>query len=174
MKIKNLKTILFLAVMFAVFFEADAVLAVCPVCTVAVGAGLGFSRWLGINDAITGLWIGGLLVSVSWWTIDWLEKKKIRFWARNIIITAAYYGLTLSSLYYAKIIAHPLDFLSSCVKDNLLLGIIEGSAAFLFAVVLYEYLKEKNHGRAHFPYEKVILPVGVLAIFSIIFYYLTK
>jgi len=166
MKIKNLQTILFLMVMLGIFLGADAALAVCPVCTVAVGAGLGLSRWIGINDAITGLWIGGLLVSISWWTIDWLEKKKIRFWCRNAITVAAYYGLTLYSLYYAKIIAHPLDFLVSCTKDNLLLGIIEGSAVFLFAAVLYEYLKEKNHGRAHFPYEKVILPIGALVIFQ--------
>lgn len=44
--------------------------AVCPVCTVAVGAGVGFSRYLGIDDTIAGLWIGALIVSVSMWTIN--------------------------------------------------------------------------------------------------------
>lgn len=32
--------------------------AVCPVCTVAVGTGVGLSRWLGVDDTITGLWLG--------------------------------------------------------------------------------------------------------------------
>ena len=60
-------------------FMAKTSLAVCPVCTVAVGAGVGLSRWLGVDDLITGTWIGGLLVSMIWWTIDWLNKKNIRF-----------------------------------------------------------------------------------------------
>ena len=32
--------------------------AVCPVCIVAVGAGLGLSEYLGIDDTIAGVWIG--------------------------------------------------------------------------------------------------------------------
>ncbi|PIU03715.1 hypothetical protein COT44_01735 [Candidatus Shapirobacteria bacterium CG08_land_8_20_14_0_20_39_18] len=53
--------------------------AFCPVCTVAVGAGVGLSRWLGINDTITGLWIGGLTVSISAWTLNWLATKNKTF-----------------------------------------------------------------------------------------------
>ena len=58
---------------------AKKALAVCPICTVAAATGIGFSRWLGIDDTITGLWIGGLTVSLITWTIDWLGKKNIRF-----------------------------------------------------------------------------------------------
>lgn len=149
-------------------------MAVCPVCTVAVCTGLGFSRWLGISDAITGLWIGGLLVSLSVWTINWLDSKKINFKFRGLIISLAYYLAIILPMYYGKIIAHPLDFLASCVKDYLLLGIMQGSAAFLFGAYLYDYLKEKNGNRAHFPFEKVVLPVGALIIFTILFYLLFK
>jgi len=48
----------------------------CPVCTVGVIAGLGLSKWLGISDAVTGIWIGALLVVMSWWTFVWFFKKK--------------------------------------------------------------------------------------------------
>jgi len=52
------------------------VLAVCPLCTVAVGAGLGVSRVIGIDDAISGIWIGGLIISGGLWMGDFIKKKK--------------------------------------------------------------------------------------------------
>lgn len=155
-------------------FLAQKALAVCPVCTVAVGAGLGFSRWFGIDDSITGLWLGGLLLSVSLWTIDWLNRKNIRFFLKRFFVILAYYLLAIVPLYYAKIIANPVAFACSCASDKLLLGIIEGTAVFFFGAKLYEFLKERNGGRAHFPYEKVVLPIGILFAFTILFYLLTK
>ncbi len=52
----------------------------------AVAAGIGLSRWLGIDDTITGLWIGGLIISLAIWTINWIIKKNIYFKGRKIII----------------------------------------------------------------------------------------
>lgn len=153
---------------------APKALAICPVCTVAVGAGLGFSRWLGIDDSITGLWLGGFLLSLALWTIDWLNQKNIRFVFKRFLVILAYYVLAIVPLYFAKIVSHPFDFICSCAKDKLLLGIIEGSAAFFFGAKLYEFLKEKNNRRAHFPYEKIAFPIASLLIFTIIFYFLTK
>jgi hypothetical protein len=160
--------------MVAAFIPAQKALAVCPVCTVAVGAGIGFSRWLGIDDSITGLWLGGFLLSVSLWTIDWLNRKNIRFFFKRIFVITAYYALAIVPLYFARIIADPISFACSCTGDKLLLGIIEGAAVFYFGSRLYEFLKERNNGRAHFPYEKVALPVASLVIFTFIFYFLTK
>ena len=60
--------------------------AVCPVCTVAVVAGLGLSRWLGIDDSVSGLWIGAVTVSISMWTINWLHKKKWHFKGSKIVV----------------------------------------------------------------------------------------
>jgi len=72
----NRRTLMFLPIVLAVgLFTAQKVLAVCPLCTVAVGAGVGLSRWLGIDDVITGLWIGGLIVSLIAWSENWLDKK---------------------------------------------------------------------------------------------------
>ena len=51
-------------------------LAVCPVCTIAVGVGLGISRWLGIDDTVTGVWVGGLIVSSGLWMGNWIISKK--------------------------------------------------------------------------------------------------
>ena len=53
--------------------------AVCPLCTIAVAGGVGFSRWIGIDDTISGLWIGALTLSMALWNINWFDKKKIHF-----------------------------------------------------------------------------------------------
>ena len=153
-------------------FLPFSVKAFCPVCTVAVGAGLGLSRWLGIDDTISGLWVGGLIVSLIGWTINWLNKKNIRFKGRKILIVVLYYGFIVVPLFWTGIIGHPFNKLWG--MDKLLLGIITGSAFFLAAEIFYHFLKNRNGGRAHFPLEKVAMPVGVLIVLSLIFYFLTK
>lgn len=166
--------IYFLSIFVASFLFTAKALAVCPICTIAVGAGVGLSRWLGIDDAITGLWVGGLIVSMIAWTESWLEKKNIRFKGRIFANIFAYYALTLIPLYYSGIIGNPANTLCFCGLDKLLFGIIAGSLAFWFGASWYYYLKEKNNGHAYFPFQKVVMPVLPLAILSIIYYFLTK
>jgi hypothetical protein len=148
--------------------------AVCPICTVAVGAGVGLSRWLGIDDSITGLWVGGLIVSMITWTISWLDKKNIRFKGRTIVTILGYYLLILIPLFYSGIIMNPVYALCSCGLDKLLLGIIVGSFSFWFGASWHYYLKEKNQGKVYFPFQKVVMPIIPLIVLSVIFYSLTK
>ncbi len=164
---KKYITIYFLSL----FLFAKKTLAVCPVCTVAVGAGLGLSRWLGIDDTITGLWVGGFIVSISLWTLNFFKKRQITFWGKKIITPLFYYLITLLPLYYNDITGHPLNILWGV--DKFILGVGIGSIFFYFGGMLYEYFKKKN-GHAHFPFEKVVMPIVPLIILSIIFYYLTK
>lgn len=146
--------------------------AICPVCTIAVGAGVGVSRWLGIDDGITGIWIGALTASLIGWTINWLNHKNIRFYGRKILVTIIYYGAILIPLYYTKIIGDPLN--TAFGIDKLILGIIIGTFTFLFSVIWYKNLKENNNNRAYFPFQKVIMPVVILLLLSAVFYCLTK
>jgi len=169
------KILIYLLSIFAVsFLFAQKALAVCPICTIAVGLGVGLSRWLGIDDTISGLWIGGLTVSMITWTESWLEKKNIRFKGRIFANILGYYSLIIIPLYYSGIIGHPLNTLCACGLDKLLLGIIVGSIGFWFGASWYYYLKEKNQGRVYFPFQKVVFPISPLIILSIIFYFLTK
>lgn len=153
------------------FFISSKALAVCPVCTVAVGAGVGFSRWLGIDDTITGLWIGGSIVSLIIWTMNWLEKKQIIFIGIGFIITLGYYLLIVLPLCYSEIIGHPYNTIWGL--DKLLIGIASGSFFFFLGAWSYNLIKEKN-GKAQFPFQKVVMPVAPLIIFSVIFYFITK
>lgn len=161
--------ILPLFIFFEIFFAATA-RAVCPVCVIAVGAGVGLSRWLGVDDAISGLWIGGLLVAGSWWTIIWLGLKNWTFKYYKIIIPAAYYILVLAPLYFSDIIGHPLNKIFGI--DKILFGSVVGSLIFLGGTFLNGFLKKKNGGKVFFPYQKVAIPVIILIISSFILYQL--
>jgi len=142
--------------------------SVCPVCTIAVGAGVGLCRYLGIDDLISGTWIGGFLMSLTLWTIDWLNKKKIRFLFRKPLILIFFYFLTIFPLYLIDIIGHPENkFLGI---DKLIFGIISGSIVFLISFLFHNFLIKKSGGKSFFPFQKVIIPILFLLITSLIFY----
>lgn len=149
--------------------------AICPVCIVAVGAGLGLSEYLGIDDSIAGLWIGGLLVALSVWTINYFNNKKWTWGNKNLrdlTIFLLYYVLTIWPL-WAKNLIGPLGHRLFGI-DKLILGIIVGSIFFALANWAYQGLKAKNNGHAYFPYQKVVMPVATLLILSFIFYFITR
>ena len=75
---KSKKTLILYFLIFcclASLYSTSSAKAVCPICTIAVCAGVGLSRWLGIDDMVTGLWLGGLFVLLSISTIAWLKRK---------------------------------------------------------------------------------------------------
>ncbi|MDI6777881.1 MAG: hypothetical protein QMD77_01710 [Patescibacteria group bacterium] len=143
--------------------------AVCPVCTVAVGAGLGLAQWLGIDDSISGLWIGGLAVSLIAWTIDWLNRKNIRFTGRKILVAVGYYLLLVAPLWWKGLIGHPLNTL--CGIDKLLFGIILGTVLFVAGVALHNYLRRRNENKSYFKGQKIVSGIAPLIIASIILYF---
>lgn len=154
-----------------ILFFAKTASAICPVCTVAVGAGVGLAKYLGIDDAITGLWIGALIVSLSMWTINWLTKKFKKTKLLSIITYIGYYIIIVVPLFFMKSVFHPFNNLWGINK--LILGIIIGSIIFYIDAKLYEYMKKKN-GKAHFAFEKVVIPISSLLILSFVFYFITK
>ncbi|HQA98840.1 MAG TPA: hypothetical protein PLG10_01235 [Candidatus Dojkabacteria bacterium] len=146
--------------------------AICPLCTVAVGAGVGVSRSLGIDDVIVGLWIGGLLVSSSMWLFEWLKGKKVvkkeskKWLALGVAILM--YALVLVPLKFTGIIGHPFNTMMGI--DKVVFGIVLGSIVFFSAGKLHFYLKRLNREKVYIPYQKVILPVGALWLTTIILY----
>jgi hypothetical protein len=143
-------------------------MAVCPVCTIAIAGGVGLCRYLGIDDLISGAWIGALLFSLFLWTIEWLNKKKIKFLFRKPLVFIFWYGLTIFPLMKIGIIGHPQNkFLGI---DKLIFGIFSGTVVFLLSILFENYLRKKNQGKAYFKFQKVIIPVLFLLILSLIFW----
>lgn len=146
--------------------------AVCPVCTVAVSAGMGLSRWLGVDDIISGLWLGGVIVSLILWTLQWIETRNIHFQGRGWVTAFSYYLLILLPLYFGGLIGHPNNVLWGI--DKLILGTAIGSVAFYSGAWCYGYLKNKHGGHAYFPFQKVAMPIAPLVVLSLLFFYLLK
>ena len=159
-------------IIFSFIIYAPPANAVCPVCVVAVGAGVGLSRWLGVDDIISGLWIGGITSSLILWTINWLTKKNIHSNAWHLIVSIGYFVMIILPLAWTEVVGHPYNKIWGV--DKLMLGVMFGSITFSAGVALYDYLKKKNNDRAHFPFEKVVLPVAPLLILTIVFYFITK
>jgi hypothetical protein len=150
--------------------------AVCPACTLVVGAGIGLTRWLGVDDTISGVWIGGLIVSMILWMINWLNKKNIRFPFRKIASWVFTYLIILLPLYWKGVIGHPSNTITifNYYIDKILFGVFCGSVVFLFSAWLYNFLKKRNGGKPYFPFQKIVMPVLFLAILSVVFYIISK
>ena len=161
------KNFLIYFLIFSLFFASSA-WAQCPICTIAVGAGVGLCRYLGIDDTISGTWIGALIISLIFLTVNWLDKKNIRFLFRKILVAIFYYAIIIIPLYGWKIMGHPQNKLFGI--DKLLVGIIAGSIAFILSILFNDFLKTKNQGKVYFPFQKVIIPLLFLIITSLIFW----
>jgi hypothetical protein len=144
--------------------------AVCPICTVAVIGGLGLSRYLGIDDAVSGIWIGGLIISSAFWFADWIQKKK------PILHTAYYILLSVTlmvlfvfiPLHYSGITGHPFNKILGI--DKLIFGSIVGAITFLLGVFADKKVREVK-GHQLFIYQKVVFPISALVISSLLMYF---
>jgi len=166
------KTLLIIFVSLTLMGLANQTLAVCPVCTIAIAGGIGLSRWLGVDDSVSGILIGGLIISSIIWFLYWLNKKQIRFKFRWLAIAILFYLMVILPLYWSGIMGHPDNKFFGI--DKLLFGIIAGSLAFFLGHSLSNFLKKKNQGKAFFPFQKLILPISFLIILSVLFFYLIK
>lgn len=173
-KIDSLKKLFFIGLPALSLFALPAK-AVCPVCVVAVGAGLGLSEYLGIDDTIAGVWIGGMIVAMIAWNINWFNKKNWLFGnkdLRDVLTTIIYYTMVIWPLMSQGLIGNPLRKLFGL--DKLGLGIVIGSIGFLGATLWYNDIKKNNGGHAQFPFQKVAWPVGALILLSLSFYIIIK
>lgn len=158
----------FLTVLFCTF----ACYSVCPVCTVAVGAGLEGARLLGVDDVITGIWAGGLTLSLFFWTVSFLKKKGIN----NLFLQIIFPFLIMYSMLFLVYLLPGVNFGQFTLFgiDKFLLGTIVGTVSFYFGARLYIKIKRENEGHAKFPFQKVVVPLSFLvfstAVFALIVY----
>ena len=135
--------------------------------------GVGFARWLGVDDLISGVWVGGMMVALTAWTIVWLNRKNIHFKGRILLTTFVYYVLFLYLplwLWAKDLLTNPLAMMWGVNK--FFVGTIFGSIVFFAANMWYRSIKRKHGGHAQFPFQKVVWPVGSLLLLSAIFFLL--
>jgi len=146
-------------------------MAVCPVCTVAVGAGLEGARLLGVEDVITGIWAGGLTLSIAAWTANYMRKRGIKnIWL--YILNFVVYYLLLAGVYFVPTDNPVVKFNDNCIWgiDQFLLGAVLGTLVFWLIQKWYQRIKANNGGHALFPFQKVVMPFGGLLIMTLVFW----
>lgn len=157
---------IFFLVTFLVIFSSS-VKAVCPVCTVAIGGGVLLSRYLGVDDLVIGVWVGGLVLSFGLWMASYL--KKTFFKGQKWFITTFLWIATVFSLKQVGFIGHP--YCKIYGRDKLLSGIVLGTLAFLLGYGLDYFLRKLNKkepGKALFSYQRVVCPLSFLILATIL------
>ena len=145
----------------------------CPVCTVAVGVGLGLSRWLRIDDSISGVWIGAFIVSLSAVTATFLQKYiHISYKLLMFLSLLMYLAFTVIPFWYTGVIGHPSNTIYGV--DKLVFGITAGIILFFLSHGLHLSLKKKHNNKVLFPFQKVLVPVWTLLIASIVLFLITR
>lgn len=140
----------------------------CAVCTVAIGASLSLARKLGVEDAVVGLWAGALLCLLGYWTIALFERKKWNFPGRDALLILASVGM-IGFIYVSDVAYAPVVIWHIFYLDPILFSAAAGMFIYIYSQKFYQWIKARNGGHAHFPFEKVVLPVALLTATSFYF-----
>lgn len=164
-----MKFLLFLSIIILGSVKSVWANPACMVCTVAIGASLEIARTLGISDEIVGLWAGAMFALLGYWLILWFDKKNWHFAGRDMFLML----LSLSSIGF--IYMGDLSYLPKVIGifyiDSFLFAAIIGALIYIYSEKFYQFIKERNNNHAHFPFEKVILPVVFLLLASVVINY---
>lgn len=141
----------------------------CPVCTIAIGASLTIARQFGVDDCVVAVWSGAFLAILGYWAIRWFDKKNWHFKGRDTVLMLL--SLSMIGFVYLKEITYDPTIIGIFYIDSFLFSTILGAVAFIGTMRLYDWMKARNGGHAHFPFEKVVLPFGVVLALSILLSY---
>lgn len=152
------------------FFPLKA-LAFCPMCVIATGALTGLFRWLGVDDAIIGLWLGSFITSLAIVLNNFLVKKQIKIKFQLFWVFLGLYGLIFLGLYWGGVFISYNQILGI---NKIIFGIMAGNLLLLSAAYFDRFLRKRNQGKILISHQKVIIAIGLLLIFSLIFYFIIK
>lgn len=159
------------SVLFLLLFFSSPSFAnpACAVCTVAVAASLEIARSLGVDDSVVGVWSGAFLTLIGYWLIAWFDKKKWHFAGRDFWLIAV--SLSMIGFMYVGKLAYDPEPILIFFMDPFLFSVLLGAATLILSNRFYQWMKMKNGGHAHFPFEKVAVPVLTLLLLSLYFNY---
>lgn len=155
-------------ILIAILLLPQLTKATCPVCTVAIASGLGLCRYIGIDDVVSGLWVGGLLLSLAISVDTALKKKNKSFKFSTPILLVLSYLMLFVPLQLTKVIGHSFNRIVG--MDRLIFGSICGTILVIISALASDGIKKRNGNKVLFNYQKVVIPVVVLLLFSFIFY----
>ncbi len=141
----------------------------CSVCTIAIGASLSVARSMGVDDCIVGVWAGALLAIIGYWLIRWFNAKNWHFVGRDAVLMTLSIA-TVGFIYISELEYDPTPILFFYI-DSFLFAALLGAGTFIGMMNVYAWMKARNGGHAHFPFEKVVLPVLAVFVVSLLFHF---
>lgn len=164
------KIFVFLLASIAFLIVPSAVSAHCPLCVAGAGVGLTLSRWIGVDDSITGLWMGAFLGAMSFWLYSSLIKKIKKphlIWLKPAIYILIF-ASSIWSFYKFNLVLRMGRMFG---LDKLTFGIIVGGVSF-YLVDLINNLIIRKKGKTLFSYQRIVTGLGSIFLLSLIDYYL--
>ena len=161
----------FLFMLLMSFFSTKVLAGpACPVCTVAIGASLGIARHLGVDDCVIGIWAGAMLAMIGYWMSRLCDKKKWTFPGyKQVLMTLSISMIGL--MYVRELTYEPSIIWGVLFIDSFLFTTFLGAGVLILSMHLYQWMKARNGGHAHFPFEKVVVPVLLVLITSVLIAY---
>jgi hypothetical protein len=161
------KVAVFFGAVLALIWLSGIAYAQCPICVIGAAAGIEVARYFGVDDLITGVWVGALIVAFTLWVDSWLKGKHkwnkplIRWIVALLIVVLSYVSLYLAGFYSGTTIFG---------IDRLFAGDIFGTIVLLVSVfIVNEELKKRE---IKFPFRGVILVLGALTALSLLIWVL--
>lgn len=152
----------FFLILTAYYLLPREVLAHCPLCTAGAGAGLVLSRWLGIDDSITGIWLAAFLGALSLWFSNSVKKRYVPM--QKILIYFLVFASTIWSFYAFNLVSEHAGLIMGIPK--LIFGMVAGGLVFYLVDALNCAIKKKR-GKVLFPYQPIAFSLGSMLIISL-------
>jgi hypothetical protein len=150
-------------------FLIKPIYAQCPVCIITVGGGMILAQKLGIDDFLVSLWISGLNTAISFWLST---KFKNRFLKNPLVLSIIMLGLTL--FYFVSSNQTGIATNKILGLDKIIFGQILGLFIWLLGIFIDRKSRKLNGDKILFPYQKVVFPISILIIFTLLFKLLFK
>ena len=140
-------------------------LAHCPLCVAGAGVGLTLSRILGIDDSITGIWMGAFIGATAFWFQKSLGQRKKLFFKKwlGALIYILFLGSTIWSFYRFNLVVRHGDIFG---YDKLTFGMVLGGVMFYLMDFVNAFIKRRN-GKALFPYQSIVFSLSSIIVTSL-------
>ena len=150
-------------------FLVPPVYAQCPVCVVTVGGGLIIAKKLGIDDLLMTIWLSGLNTAIAFWMVTKIKRKILN---NPYLWSIAFY---LMSVFYLQV-THQTGTSKNVFwgVNKVIFGLTYGLIISIGAIFFDKFLRSRNKGKVFFPYQKVVIPLVLLAISTLIFLFLLR
>lgn len=154
------KLIAFLSVPGIFLLMPKVAFAHCPLCVAGAAAGVTLTRWVGVDDSITGVWLAAFLGAISFWTDSALSRRKKIPYSKPLIYII-FFGLTIWSFYKFQLVIRMTQIFGF---DKLTFGMLTGGILFY----LVDLIKIKHY----FNYQRIVISLGSMAALSLAIYIL--